>query len=61
MHQPKTIIENLEVIGTAPDGCTLHKWTEEGGTRVFEERYDYTLCASGMEIGSVYVYEYPKS
>lgn len=56
MHQPKTIIETCEVIGRH-NGAPLHRWTEENGTRTFEERLVISTGASGTVYRGVMVFE----
>jgi hypothetical protein len=56
MHNPKTIIEACKVIGHF-NGTSLHRWTEEGGTRAFEERVVATTAASGTVYRGVMVFE----
>lgn len=46
---PKTIIETIEVIGTAVDGSPLHRWTENNG-HTYEE-YNTTFTGTS---GTVY-------
>lgn len=40
MHEAHTIITASTVVGTAPDGSPMHRWTEmsETGPRHFEDR-----------------------
>lgn len=56
MHHPQTIIEDCKVIGHF-HSTPLHRWTEEGGSRVFEERVVSTLAASGTVYSGVMVFE----
>ena len=56
MHHPVTTIENLEVIGTSA-GVPLHRWTEEGGTRVFEEHEVIVITVSGTTYSAITVLE----
>lgn len=60
MHLPATIIENSTQIGVGADGSPLHRWTEENGSRVFEERYVYFTSTSGHRVGLVNVFEIPE-
>ncbi len=52
-----TIIENSTQIGIGADNSPLRRWTEEGGTRSFEERYIYFVATSGQRYGVVNVFE----
>ena len=56
MHMPTTIIESSEVIGIY---CNrpLHRWTEENGTRVFEERVISAVTESGTAWRGIRVFE----
>ena len=56
MHHPTTIVEASQVIGHLA-GVPLHRWTEEGGTRAFEERPINITGASGTVYGVVVVVE----
>ena len=56
MHLPNTILENVTVYGRYNDQ-PLHRWTEEGGTRVFEERVVTVAAASGTNYRGVQVFE----
>lgn len=58
MHHPHTIVEDLEVIGQYL-GANLHRWIEEQGTRLFEERVVVTTGASGTLYRGVMVFELP--
>ncbi len=57
MHLPNTVIEYSVTVGIAPDGSPLRRWTEENGTRLFEERYIYFTSMSGQRYGLVNVVE----
>ena len=56
MHHPHTIIEACQVIGHFA-GTPLHRWTEDGGTRTFEERVVTTTAASGTVYRGIMVFE----
>lgn len=56
MHQPTTVIEACEVIGHF-NGTPLHRWTEEHGTRTFEDRVVSVTAASGTTYRGVMVFE----
>lgn len=58
MHNPRTIIVIESVIGMAPDGSSLRRWTESDG-RTFEEACRYDTTASGINFGAVYVKSIP--
>jgi hypothetical protein len=57
MHHPITAVENSTDIGVGADGSPLRRWTEENGTRAFEERYVYFVSTSGQRYGTVNVFE----
>jgi hypothetical protein len=58
MHNAQTVVEKREVIGSYC-GKPLHRWTEEGGTRIFEERLVSVTTASGTTYRLPMVFERP--
>lgn len=59
MHNPITHIVASVIIGTAPDGSTLNRWTEltPEGLVSFEDRYVYFISASGQRYGVSNVFQ----